>query len=215
MRYLTLASMALLVALGACGSNGWFGSQAQSGSSGAAQTPPSSPQQSPMSGAAGGPGTTGMTSAAAAQLSAAEQGFIIDAAQGGLAEVELGRLAEQKGSTQRVREFGRTMVQDHTKANQELMAIAQRMGIVPPTAPPPSAQAAQMKLQQLSGADFDRQYLEQQAAAHAEQRALFQFAANNAQNAELRSFARTTLPVIERHLAMLRQMAPTAMRTGS
>jgi hypothetical protein len=80
LRYLATTSIALLLAFGACGSDGgWFGSKSQSGSSEAAQAPPSSQQQSrSMSGAFGGVGTTCMTSAAASQLTAAEQGFIIE-----------------------------------------------------------------------------------------------------------------------------------------
>lgn len=169
----------------------------------------------------GGPqalsGTTGMSGSSSGmmQLSAAEQSFVMDAAQGGMAEVELGKLAEQRGSSAQVRDFGRMMVQQHTQANSELMAIAQRMGISPPTSLSPAAQAAQMRLQGAQGQDFDRQYVEQQAAAHLEQRTIFQFAANNAQNSELRSFAQKTLPVIERHIDQLRTISPTAMRTGS
>jgi putative membrane protein len=212
MRCLAAASLALLLALGACGSDGgWFGSKSQSGSSEAAQAPPSSQQQSrSMSGASGGVGTTGMTSAAASQLTAAEQGFIVEAVQHGTAEVELGRLAEQKGSTQAVRDFGRRMVQDHSQANQELTGLAQRLGITPPTSIPPAAVVVQTRLQQASGQDFDRQYLEQQAADHTAQRAMFRFTANNAQNPELRGFAQRTLPVVERHLSTLRQLLPTA-----
>jgi putative membrane protein len=149
------------------------------------------------------------------QLSAAEQAFILDAAQGGMAEVELGRLAEARGSSAQVRDFGRMMVQQHSQANSELMAIAQRVGVTPPTSLSPAAQAAQMRLQAAQGRDFDRQYVEQQAAAHLEQRALFQFAANNAQNPDLRSFAQKTLPVIERHIDQLRTISPVAMRSGS
>ena len=167
-----------------------------------------------MSGAADSAGATGM-SAASSPLSAAELGFIIDAAQGGLAEVELGRLAEEKGQTQKVRDFGSRMVQDHTRINQELMGIAQRLGVTPPTTLPPAAQAVQMRLQQASGADFDRQYSEQQTAAHDAQRTLFQFASKNAKDQELRAFAQRTLPVIEGHLGMLRQMTPVAMRSAS
>jgi putative membrane protein len=166
--------------------------------------------QQTLSGTTGMSGTSGMM-----QLSAAEQAFVIDAAQGGMAEVELGRLAESRGASAQVRDFGRMMVQQHTQANSELMAIAQRLGITPPTSLPPSAQAAQMRLQTAQGQDFDRQYVEQQAAAHLEQRALFQFAANNAQNPDLRGFAQKTLPVIERHIDQLRTISPTAMRSGS
>jgi putative membrane protein len=222
-------TIALLLALGACGSDGWFGgdsSRSTSSMASAPTVPPQTGQAGQTSQQARGAiarepggqqalsGTMGM-STAASQLTAAERGFIIEAAQHGTAEVELGRLAEQRGSTQAVRDFGRTMVQDHTKANQELMGIAQRLGITPPTSIPPSGQAIQARLQQASGQDFDRQYLEQQAADHTAQRAMFQFTANNARNPELRGFAQRTLPVVERHLDHLRQMLPAAPRTGS
>jgi putative membrane protein len=160
-------------------------------------------------------GTTGMSTASGMQLSAAETGFVMDAATGGMAEVELGRLAETRGASAQVRDFGRMMVQQHTQANQELMAIAQRLGVTPPTALPQTKQMVQSRLQQAQGQDFDRQYIEQQAAAHLEQRTIFQFAANNAKTPELRGFAQKTLPVIERHIEQLRTMAPMAARTGS
>lgn len=234
----TLMTFGLLLPVAACADGGMFGddsrrqSSTRSGTttSSATMTPTVPPQagqpgqtsQQARSNVAQQPGgaqalsgTTGMgNSSGMMQLSAAEQSFVMSAAQGGMAEVELGRLAESRGSSAQVRDFGRMMVQQHTQANSELMAIAQRMGLTPPTALPAPAQAAQMRLQAAQGQEFDRQYIEQQAAAHLEQRTLFQFAANNAQNPELRSFAQKTLPVLERHIDQLKTIAPMA-RTGS
>lgn len=215
----TIITLAFLISVVACSSDDYSGSSsAPTSSSGAyGSTYGSTSTGSATARQPSGPpsGTTGSSTAGAMQLSAADQAFAMDAAQGGMAEVELGRLAQSRGSTAQVRDFGRMMVQQHTQANSELTAIAQRLGISLPTSLPPSAQAAQMRLQQTQGADFDRQYIEQQAAAHLQQRALFQFAASNAQNRELRSFAQKTLPVIERHIDQLRTIEPIAMRTGS
>jgi putative membrane protein len=226
----TIFTLALLLPLAACGSSdegygssnpptsssGAYGSPSGStygstyGSSSSATGQTSQPTARPPAGTAGMGAATG-----AMQLSAAEQAFMMDAAQGGMAEVELGRLAQQRGSSAQVRDFGRMMVQQHSQANSELMAIAQRLGVTLPSTLPPSAQAAQMRLQQTQGPDFDKQYIELQAAGHLEQRALFQFAANNAQNPELRSFAQKTLPMIERHIDQLHTIEPVAMRTSS
>ena len=159
--------------------------------------------------------TAGSTGMGMVQVPAADQAFMMDAAQGGMAEVQLGRLAEQRGASAQVRDFGRMMVQQHSQANQELTGIAQHLGVTLPNTPSPSATAAQMRLQAAQGSDFDREYLAQQAAGHLEQRALFQFAARNAQTPELRSFAQNTLLAIERHLDQLRTLQPIAMRTGS
>jgi putative membrane protein len=226
----TIITLALLIPIAACSSDdGYSGSSSAPTSSsgaygstyGSTSTGSATGQTSQqMTRQPGGPqalsGTAGTGGAAGAmQLSAAEQAFMMDAAQGGLAEVELGRLAEQRGSSAQVRDFGRMMVQQHSQANSELMAIAQRLGVSLPSSLPPSAQVAQMRLQQAQGPDFDRQYVALQAAGHLQQRVLFQFAADNAQNPELRSFAQKTLPVIERHINQLRSIAPVAMRTGS
>lgn len=228
----TILTLALILPVAACGGDSTDGGrQYGSAQSGTSTAMPSVPAQAGQPGQTsqqartnierqpGGAqvlsGTTGMGSASGMQLSAAETQFVMDAAAGGMAEVELGRLAEQRGSSAQVRDFGRMMVREHTQANQELMAIAQRMGVTPPTTLPPTKQMVQSRLQQAQGQDFDRQYLEQQAAAHLEQRTIFQFAANNARNPELRGFAQKTLPVIERHIDQLRTIAPTAMRTGA
>src|SRR5690606_20883995 len=98
------------------------------------------------------------------------------------------------------------MVQDHTRANQALMQNATRYGMSPPTTLPPSAQAAQRVLQQASGPEFDRQYLDQQMSGHVMQRALFQSAASGARNQDIRSFAQRTLTVIDRHIDELRRI---------
>ncbi|HEX2113072.1 MAG TPA: DUF4142 domain-containing protein [Alphaproteobacteria bacterium] len=229
----TIFTLGLLLPIAACGGgDGMFGGGDRGRqTSGATMTAPTVPPQAGQPGQTsqqartaiarepGGAqalsGTTGMSTTAMAQLSAAEQAFMIEAAQHGMAEVELGRLAESRGSSAQVRDFGRMMVQQHTQANQELMAIAQRMGVTPPTSLTPAAQAVQMRLQQAQGQEFDRQYLEHQASDHLTQRAMFQFAANNARNPDLRNFAQRTLPVVERHIEQLRTIAPTAMRTGS
>jgi putative membrane protein len=232
----TLVILGLLLPVAACGDNTDSGRQYSSApyysgtTTGTTTTPVVPPQagqagqtsQQARTGIATQPGgtqalsgTTGMGTSGMMQVSAAEQAFVMDAVQGGMAEIELGRLAESRGASAQVRDFGRMMVQQHSQANQELMTIAQRIGVTPPSSLSPTAQAVQTRLQQTQGAEFDRQYVEHQAVAHLEQRALFQFAANNAQNVELRGFAQRTLPVIERHIDQLRTIRPTAMRTGS
>jgi putative membrane protein len=232
MRRIHLGGIALLLSLVACGGDDgrYSGDTSRSPGTQTSQLPQSpaqvgqagqTSQQARRSiaeqpgGAQALSGTTGTASAASAQLTAAERAFIVDAAQHGMAEVQLGRLAEQKGSNASVRDFGRMMVQQHGQANQELMQIASRMGLSPPNSLPASGQAAHDQLQQLSGASFDRQYVEQQYAGHSSQLTMFRFTADNAANPELRSFAQKNVPVIQQHLELLRSMAPTVMRTGS
>lgn len=157
-------------------------------------------------------GTTGMGPATGmAALSAADRAYIHSAAHAGLAEVELGRLAQQRASNSTVREFGQRMVRDHTQSNQELMQIASRHGVTPqPTLDRPHA-AAMEALQQLSGPAFDRQYLEQQYADHAAMLTASQFAADRAQSPDLRNFAQRNVSVVQQHLDQIRSIWPTAM----
>lgn len=158
------------------------------------------------SGAGGMSGTSGMSA-----LSAADRAYIHSTAHAGMAEVEFGRMAQQKASSSAVRDFGQRMVREHTQANQELMQLASRYGITPqPTLDRPH-QAAMEALQQLSGPAFDRQYLEQQYAGHAAMLTASQFAAERASSSDLRNFAQRQVSTVQQHLDQIRSIWPTAM----
>jgi putative membrane protein len=146
------------------------------------------------------------TSGPAASLSATDRTFISQAAYGSFGEVALGELAAEQASSPAVRQFGQRMVQDHTRMNEELAAIASQKGVTPPTAPDPGRQAVGAQLAQLQGAAFDRQYIQQQLGDHETTLTLFQGEAETGQDPQLRAFARKYAPVIQEHIAMLRQL---------
>jgi putative membrane protein len=145
-------------------------------------------------------------SGAAASLSATDRTFISQAAYGSLSEVALGQLAMQQASNTEVRAFGQQMVNEHTRMNEDLIAIATSKGVTPPSAPDPGRQAVSAQLAQLEGAEFDRQYTTQQLADHEATLTLLQGEASSGQDPELRSFAERYVPVVEDHVAMLRRL---------
>ena len=101
-------------------------------------------------------------------MKSADAKFVRMAAQGGLAEVQLGQMAAQKGTNADVKSFGQHMVDDHTKANDDLKAIAAKEGMTVPESLNPKDQALQSKLQNLSGAEFDRAYMKAMVKDHQE-----------------------------------------------
>ncbi len=133
-------------------------------------------------------------------LSSAEQHFINNAASGGLAEVQLGQLAAQKASDSQVKAFGQRMVDDHTKANNELTSLASSKGMTPPTSPKATDQAMKDKLSGLSGQQFDKQYMDAMVTDHTHDVSEFQKMANGAKDPELKAFAAKTLPTLQDHL---------------
>jgi putative membrane protein len=146
------------------------------------------------------------TSGPAASLSAADRTFISQAAYGSHAEIALGELATERASSPAVREFGQMMVQEHTRMNEDLIAIASEKGVTPPSAPDPGRQAVSAQLGQYQGAEFDRQYIQQQLADHEATLTLFQNEAESGQDPQLRAFARKYAPVVQEHIAMLRRL---------
>jgi putative membrane protein len=136
-----------------------------------------------------------------------DQVFIIEATKGGLAEVEFGKLAEQKGGDNLVKEFARRMVEDHSKANQKLAALAQGDGIKLPTGLDPEHTLMREELQKLSGTAFDRAYVMGQITDHQKTVQLFEYEINSGQNGDLKMFASETLPIILRHLQMAQNIA--------
>jgi len=133
--------------------------------------------------------------------------FATNAAQGGMAEVELGRLATQRAGDVSVREFGARMVADHGRANSELKSIAGQKGIQLPTELN-SAQKSEMdKLSKMSGAEFDKEYMSAMLKDHETDVKDFDTQAKEGNDPEIKAFAGKTLPTLQQHLQMAQQAA--------
>jgi putative membrane protein len=99
-------------------------------------------------------------------LSDDDRSFMMEASSGGMAEVEMGRLAATKGQNAEVKAFGQRMVRDHSKANAELMALAKRKGVTLPSDLNDEQKAGKAKLESLSGQEFDREYMSMMVDDH-------------------------------------------------
>ncbi|MDQ6889570.1 MAG: DUF4142 domain-containing protein [Bacteroidota bacterium] len=126
--------------------------------------------------------------------------FVKDAATGGMMEVELGKMAEGKGKSQQVKDFGKMMVDDHSKANDELKNIATKKNIdVPPSLTDDQRKDVD-KLSKKTGADFDKAYVDMMVEDHKKDVAAFKKASGNLNDNDLKTFATTTLPTLQKHL---------------
>src|SRR3977135_4290919 len=126
--------------------------------------------------------------------------FATEAAQGGMTEVELGRLALQHAADSSVREFGQKMVTDHTAANAELKSIAARKKIQLPTEVSSDQKSMIEKLSKLSGAEFDKEYMSDMVKDHEEDVKDFQTQGNEGTDPDIKAFAAKTLPILQGHL---------------
>lgn len=132
--------------------------------------------------------------------------FVKKAAIGGMFEVESSKLAETKSTNDLVKKFADRMVKDHTKANEELMTIAKGMQAVVPEKMDAKHQKMVDQLSAASGADFDAAYIAEQVKAHDKTVALFKQASTEARNAQLKEFASKTLPTLEEHHKMAKDL---------
>jgi putative membrane protein len=157
--------------------------------------------------------TPGLAADAAATLSSGDKSFVMEAACGGMAEVALGELAQQKGQSDAVKQFGKHMVDDHSKVNNELKELAGRKGVVVPAALKPKHQKIVDSLSKLSGAEFDKQYMREMVKDHESDVAAFQKEGDKGKDAELTSWVKQTLPTLQDHLKMARD-AETKVKGG-
>ena len=135
--------------------------------------------------------------------------FMTQAASSGMLEVEAGRLAQEKGQSQEVKNYGQMMVTDHTKANDQLKTLAAQQNI---TLPDSMSQQHMDQLQSLrdkSGAEFDQEYADLMVSSHEEAVSLFEDASDNLEDAEVKGFATTTLPTLQQHLEHANQLNET------
>lgn len=137
-------------------------------------------------------------------LSSDDKDFMSKAAQGGMAEVKLGELAFAKGQSPDVKTFGQKMKFDHTKANGDLMALADGKAVTLPADVSAKQKQDMDKLSKLSGAAFDKEYVRMMIEDHEKDVADFQKQAEGGTNSELKTFASSTLPTLQMHLAMIK-----------
>jgi putative membrane protein len=148
--------------------------------------------------------STAKTKISAPMMSDAD--FAKAAAEGGVAEVKFGKLAEDKASSKAVKDFGQRMVNDHTKADDNLKTVASRENISIPAEMNAKDRATYSRLSQLSGAAFDRTYARDMVRDHESDISAFRHEANDGKDATIKGFASQTLPTLESHLKQARQM---------
>ena len=149
------------------------------------------------------------------KLSSTDRKFVMMAAQGSKAEVELGQLAQQKASDPQVKQFGQRMVDDHTKALDQLKKVASEEQLNLPDQPEAKEQKEKDRLSSMSGADFDKAYMQHMVKDHKKDVSEFQKAASSASDPEVKNFAQSTLPTLQEHLQLAQQIAPKVGATSS
>jgi putative membrane protein len=147
--------------------------------------------------------------------SIADTHFAKEAAQGGMAEVKLGQLAQDKGASDSVKSFGKRMVDDHSKAGDKLKDVAAQENITLPTDISAKDQATYDQLSKLNGAAFDRAYAKDMVKDHQADVAAFQKEASGGKVDSLKSFASDTLPTLQDHLKEAKEMMKSVAGSSS
>ena len=143
----------------------------------------------------------------AEKVSDMDQQFLKQAAHAGTAEIKLGAMAKEQAASPEVQQFGQRMITDHTKANEELMALAQVKDISVSTEMDKQHQETAEMLSKMQGSQFDREFMRHMVKDHEKAVQLFATAAQESQDGDIKAFAAKTLPTLEEHLQLARQLA--------
>jgi putative membrane protein len=154
------------------------------------------------------------TKSTSAKLSSDDSNFVKEAAQGGLMEVQLGKLAQEKAASEKIKQFGKRMEQDHSKANDELKKIASDKGAQLSNDLDKKHKSKVDKLAKLSGADFDKKYIDDMVSDHKEDIKKFQRESEKAKDADLKKFASESLPTLKEHLQLAESTAQQVKTAG-
>lgn len=146
---------------------------------------------------------------AEARAAMTDQAFAKEAAQGGLAEIKLGKLAQENGSSEVVKNFGTRMAAEHTKAGDQLKEAAAKEHVTLPTNLDAREQETYDRLSKLSGNEFDRMYAQAMVKDHREDLRVFQREANHGNSDLMRDFASQTLTMVQLHLDQAKEMLKT------
>lgn len=210
----SIAILSLGLAVGASAQTGSTGTTTGAGTGAATGTTGSPKGSTAGATSAASKGSTSASATASSQLSHGERKFLEEAAIGGMAEVQMGQLASQNAQSDQVKQFGQRMVTDHGKANDQLKQIASAKGVTLPTDLDAKHKRDHDRLAKLNGADFDRAYMKMMVSDHKKDVSDFRNEAKSAKDAEVKSFASSTLPTLEEHLRMA-QSTEEAMHGAS
>jgi putative membrane protein len=144
----------------------------------------------------------------------ADEKFVREAAEGNMAEVKLGQLAEEKGQNPEVKKFGKRMAEDHSKAHEELKQISTQEGINLPADVGRKEAATYERLSKLSGPEFDKAYAQEMVKDHEKDVNEFKRATSASQKPAVKEFAQKTLPTLQSHLQEAKQMQAQVSREG-
>lgn len=160
------------------------------------------------------PGGQSNTMSQSMMLNSMDKKFMMEAAMGGKAEVAMAQLALERSSSDSVKQYAQKMIDDHTKAGDELMQVASTKGSTLPTEPDAKHKALLAKMQGLSGAEFDSMYIKMGGVKdHESMEKLFMSESSKGKDADAKGFAAKTLPTVQEHLRMAREMT-TSMMSG-
>jgi putative membrane protein len=163
-------------------------------------------------GAQWAPGADSKSEASKSKISEDDAQFAREAASGGMMEVQLGKVAQDRASNAQVKEFGSRMVKDHSKANDQLKKIASKKDIKLPTELEAKHKATVNKLSKLKGEEFDREYMSAMVDDHKEDLEKFQRQADKGKDPELKKFAQDHVPILKKHHELAEQ---TRKQAGS
>ena len=208
-RFLACIAALLVVAVMGCRSDS---EKLNSGAAGTTDTSTTSTSGTDTSGttttnSAASATTTGSTGGTVSNLSAQDKEFVMKAAMGGMAEVQMGQTAQAKAQSADVKAFGKRMVDDHSKASDELKQLVTVKGLAMPTETTQENKDAAQHLSSLSGKAFDKAYMDHMVEDHVKDVAEFQKASDSATDADIRNWAAKTLPTLQEHLRMARETA--------
>ncbi len=136
-----------------------------------------------------------------------DESFYKNLAEGGISEVDLGKLAEQKSTNPKMKEFAERMVKDHSAANEKLQSLAASKNISLPSSASATQLATKAKLEVLTGQTFDDSYIKSQLKAHTQTVSLLQKEIASGQDADAKGFAKSLLPTVRSHLKEIRAVA--------
>ena len=142
-----------------------------------------------------------------AAIAGGDLAFVIAAAPGGMGEIELGKLAASKAQSADVKAFGQKMVEDHSKAIEDVKALMIQKKVLLPSDMMPTHTETMNNLSKLSGAEFDKEYVKAMVEAHEKDVAAYENVSKTAADTDVKAFAAKRLPTLKTHLETIKGMA--------